>query len=235
MKIFKPYFFKKSIVKLLVFLYLLTIIFLILGLYYSIWRSPADYQQGNLVRIMYVHVPCAWMSILLYSIMTFCSILYITKKIQIAYFIHISATYVGSLFTALTLITGSLWARPTWGSWWVWDARLTSVFILFLFYVSNIMIIKSNKNIFKSSIPSSIFTLLGFINIPIVKFSVNIWNGIHQKSSIFRIKGPLIDSSMLIPLTIMGVSFFFASITLVFMKTNNIFHKSHNNYINKSK
>ncbi len=225
MRFLNPHYFRKITKIIIPCSISLMLVFFALGIYYSFFNSPEDYQQGMLIRIMYVHVPCAWISTLIYTSMTCFSIMYLVKKIQILYLINVASTYVGLVFTFLTLITGSLWGKPTWGTWWVWDSRLTSVFVMFLFYLSNIIIIQANANIIRSATPSSIFVILGFINIPIVKFSVNIWNSLHQKSSILKIGGPSIDGSMLIPLIIMGLGFLFATISLIFIKTNNILLK----------
>lgn len=178
-----------------------TIILFVLGFYLALFESPIDYQQGEFVRIMYVHVPSAWMSLMIYSIIALSSGCYLIFKTPIANEIAKASAGIGAIFALITLITGSIWGQPIWGTWWVWDARLTSMLILFFFYLSYILTISSLKNNRDNKAPS-IIAIIGFINVPIVKFSVDFWNSLHQPASIIRIGGPAIDNSMLKPLIV---------------------------------
>jgi heme exporter protein C len=177
----------------------------IFGLYQALVVSPIDYQQGELVRIMYVHVPSAWLSMGIYTFMAICSFANLIWKNRLAYILAASAAPIGASFALITLVTGSIWGYPTWGTWWVWDARLTSMLILFLFYICYIVIF--NSDIRKAENPCSIISLIGFINIPIVKFSVDIWASLHQGASVLTLTGPKIHVSMLKPLFLMFLSF----------------------------
>lgn len=187
-------------------IFTLLLIFLVLGCYYSFFSSPADYQQGNYVRIMYVHVPSAWLSLAIYSLMAITSFLYLIWHNPVMDLIAKSAAPIGTLFCLITLVTGSFWGKPIWGTWWVWDARLTSMLILFFFYVGYLALVNVTKEKLNNKAPA-VIAILGFINVPIVKFSVNIWNSLHQPASVFKIGGPSIHSSMLIPLILMFCCF----------------------------
>jgi heme exporter protein C len=201
---------------------------LIVGLYFALFSSPPDYQQGEMVRIMYVHVPAAWMSLGIYSLIAICSFSALVWKTRLSYIIAIAAAPIGALFALITLVTGSIWGKPVWGTWWVWDARLTSMLVLFLLYVSYISIVNSGPNIFRAEKPASVMALIGFINIPIVKFSVNIWYSLHQPASVLRTGGPSIHSSMLMPLIIMFASFLLYFIVVLLMRTRIILNKQKN-------
>jgi heme exporter protein C len=180
-------------------LYIITIILFSLGFYYGLYNSPIDYQQGEFVRIMYIHVPAAWISLQMIfgcGILSFCFLIWRNN-----FLILIAQTIapLGTVFALLTLITGSLWGKPMWGTYWVWDSRLTSSFILFLIYCSLLIFNRSNHNYNKIF---AIISILGAINVPIVKFSVEMWNSLHQTSSIMRKEGIAIDQEMLKPLLI---------------------------------
>tara|TARA_Y100000590_G_C15676078_1_gene998069 strand:+ start:643 stop:1365 length:723 start_codon:yes stop_codon:yes gene_type:complete len=196
----------KKIYNSLVFL---TIFFLSIGLYLGLFNSPNDYQQGNLVKIMYVHVPSAWMALMIYSSIAFASCFYLINKHLLANIFCKSASLIGASFTLIAIVTGSIWGKPTWGTWWVWDARITSMLILLFLYLGHITIYSFSDNINKSGQAASILAILGFINIPIIKFSVDWWNTLHQPASVIKISGPSIHSSMLIPLLITALGFFF--------------------------
>ena len=191
-------------------LVLLTGMIFLLAIFFVL-QAPDDYQQGAYSKIMYVHVPAAWLSLGIYSIMGICSFIYLVWQIPLSDLIAKSAATTGTLFAAITLVTGSLWGKPIWGSWWVWDARLTSMLILFFFYVSYLVLASITKSIPNNKACAAL-AVLGCINIPIVKFSVNIWNSLHQPASILKLSGPAIHSSMLIPLLLMFLlySMFFA-------------------------
>ena len=217
MKFANPSNFQKFSEKIFPFCNLITIIFLIIGLYFSFFKSPPDYLQGETVRIMYIHVPCAWLSLMIYSIMAICSFISIVFKHTLADIISRSCAPIGACFTLATLITGSIWGKPTWGTWWVWDARLTSELILLFIYIGHILISNAYENKKKGDKYASILTLIGIINLPIIKWSVDWWNTLHQPASISKFSSPSIDESMIYPLIFMSISlisFFISSILL---------------------
>jgi len=185
----------------------LSMIILGLGLIFALFLSPNDYQQGLTVRIMYVHVPSAWLALLTFAIMTIYSIIALAFKVPFGFIINSAVAPIGALFTLICLVTGSLWGKPMWGTWWVWDARLTSVAILFIIYLIIIIINFSfeNRNIREKIV--AVFVIIGSINLPIIKFSVDWWNTLHQPASISKLSSPSIDPSMLLPLIIMTVAF----------------------------
>lgn len=177
-------------------------LFLIFGLKYGI-EAPFDYQQGNAVRIMYIHVPAAWMSLIIYSIMAISNISGFIWKNPFSYLLAKSIAPIGVIFTLITLITGAVWGKPIWGTWWVWDARLTSVLILFFLYLGYIILVNAYEDRSKGEKIGAIISIVGFINIPIIKFSVEFWNSLHQPASILRSGGISIDPLMLKPLLLM--------------------------------
>jgi heme exporter protein C len=181
----------------------IALVLMIMGLYIGLVISPADYQQGEMVRVMYVHVPSAWMALGIYSFMAFCSFIYIVWRNQIFDLIAKKAAPIGAIFAFITLVTGSIWGKPIWGTWWVWDARLTSMLILFFFYIGHILLTKALENEIGINDGPAILSIMGFINVPIVKFSVEYWASLHQKASVFRLGGPTIHPQMLLPLMIM--------------------------------
>ena len=191
--IFKPLIFISSII-------------LIAGLI-LVYLSPLDYQQGLTVKIMYIHVPSAWLALLTYSIMTIYSIIGIAFKMPFSFIVNKAVAPIGAIFTLLCLISGSLWGKPMWGTWWVWDARLTSVAILFLIYLIIIFIDKTFENKEVREKTTAIFILIGSVNLPIIKFSVDWWNTLHQPASISKLSSPSIDISMLQPLLVMTIAF----------------------------
>ena len=200
------------------------------GLYLALFSSPPDYQQGEMVRVMYVHVPSAWMSLGIYSFIAVCSFSALVWKTRLSYFLAVAAAPIGASFALITLVTGSLWGKPIWGTWWVWDARLTSMLVLFLLYISYITIVNSGSNILRAEKPASVMALIGFINIPIVKFSVDIWYSLHQPASILRVGGPSIHSSMLLPLMIMFTSFILYFILLLLIRTKILLNRQKQNH-----
>ena len=185
----------------------LSIIILIIGLIFTFYLSPNDYQQGSTVRIMYIHVPSAWLALLTFFIMTIYSIIGLAFKIPFSFIIISAVAPIGATFTLICLVTGSLWGKPMWGTWWVWDARLTSVAILFSIYLIIIFLKNSFTNISIAERITAVFVIVGSINLPIIKFSVDWWNTLHQPASISKFSSPTIDFSMLIPLIIMTVAF----------------------------
>lgn len=212
--------------KFLPFTIVLSVMFFLFGIYLAFLASPPDYQQGEMVRMMYIHVPSAWMALSIYIFIALCSLSSIVWRTTLSYFLAVSAAPIGCLFALITLVTGSLWGKPMWGTWWVWDARLTSMFILFLLYITYIIIVNSSDNIRRSEKPASVVALIGAINIPIVKFSVDIWNSLHQPASILRMKGLAIDFSMLGPLMVMFLACIFYFITILVIRMNNLIDKN---------
>ncbi|MFP3011846.1 MAG: heme ABC transporter permease [Rickettsia sp.] len=228
LKLLTPYYFNKLLKVIIPILAISTFVMMIIGLYLALIVSPVDYQQGEFVRIMYVHVPASWMALGIYVFMAACSFSYLVWKTTISYLLAVASSYVGATFTLISLVTGSLWGKPIWGTWWVWDARLTSMLILFLLYLSYIIIVNSADNIRKAQNPASIIALIGLINIPIVKFSVNIWYSLHQPASVLRLGSPTIHSSMLKPLIIMFISFILYFLLVLLLRTSILIDKIKN-------
>ena len=193
---------------------------ILLALYFGIFDSPADYQQGETVRIMYVHVPAAWMALFAYTVMALASASFLIWKHPLADLSAQAAAPIGAGFTAIALVTGALWGQPMWGTWWVWDARLTSVLILFFLYLGYMALVNGFDDPERGSRMGAILALVGFVNVPIIKFSVDWWNTLHQPASISRLDAPAIDTSMLIPLLLMAIGFklFFISILILRIK-----------------
>lgn len=191
----------------------LTALLLAIGLYLC-FTTDSDYQQGNTVRIMYVHVPAAWLAMMCYTVMALSAIGTLVWRHPIADVSHKAAAPIGAAFTLIALITGSLWGKPMWGTWWVWDARLTSVFVLFLMYLGLIALNRAIDDPSKAARLSAVLILVGFVNIPIIKFSVEWWNTLHQPASIIRLNGPAIDPEFLWPLLVMALAFTLMFFTL---------------------
>ena len=177
------------------------------GLYLSLFASPADYQQGETVRIMYVHVPAAWMALFVYTNMAIASAVALIWRHPLAHVAARASAPLGAAFTFLALATGSLWGKPMWGTWWVWDARLTSVLILFFLYLGYIALGNAFDDPAQGAKPAAILALVGAVNLPVIKFSVDWWNTLHQPASVFRMDGPTVHTSTLIPLLVMTVGF----------------------------
>jgi len=202
------------------YVFFLFIIVLIIGLTEALFLSPEDYKQSHSVRIMYVHVPAAWMALGIFSMMTFLSVGTFIFKNKNFFLISKSLAPSGFIFNIIALITGSLWGKPTWGTWWAWDARITSMLILALFYFMYLLswkIIENKNNAIKIS---SLIIIVGAINVPIIKFSVNWWNTLHQGPSLKIMSDTTIHSSMLIPLGIMTAAFALFSLLIFLMKFN---------------
>lgn len=216
-KYFNPGKFVRIIDAIFPYVAVLTVFLFGLGLYFAIFDSPPDSLQGESVRIMYVHVPAASMALGVYSFIALMGIASLVWKNPLSDIIGISAAYIGAAFAAICLITGSLWGKPIWGAWWVWDARLTSMLILFFFYLGYISLYNAYDDKIRAGKIVSIFSIVGFLNVPIVKFSVNWWHTLHQPASIMRSGGVAIDGSMLIPLALMFaafISFFLLVLTI---------------------
>ena len=177
------------------------------GLYLGLFQAPADYQQGESVRIMYVHVPAAWMALFCYSSMAAASATALIWKHPLADLAARSTAPIGTCFTFLALITGSLWGKPMWGTWWVWDARLTSVLVLFFLYLGYMALVNAFDDRARGAKAAAVLALVGFVNVPIIKFSVEWWNSLHQPASVLKLGGPSIHPSMLAPLLLMALAF----------------------------
>jgi heme exporter protein C len=185
------------------------------GLYLALVGSPPDYQQGESVRIMYVHVPAAWMAMGCYTFIFMASVSSIIWKHPLADIAAKAAAPIGATFTAICLITGSLWGRPTWGAYWAWDARLTSVLILFFIYLGYMALWSLMEDRGKAARAAAILAIVGFVNVPIIKFSVEWWSSIHQKASVSKFGKPSIHADMLTPLLIMALAYLLFFVTIL--------------------
>ncbi|VAW20747.1 Cytochrome c-type biogenesis protein CcmC, putative heme lyase for CcmE [hydrothermal vent metagenome] len=193
---------------------LITFVLFAAGIYYAFFDSPADYQMGETVRIMYVHVPNAWLSQLVYGVMTIAALGTLVWRHPMADVSMKAAAPLGAAFTGVALFTGSLWGRPTWGTFWEWDGRMTSTLILFLIYLGLVALWRTFGDQAKGARIIAVFTLVGAINIPIIKFSVDWWNTLHQPASVFRAGGPRMPGEILTPLFVMMFAFTFLFVTL---------------------
>jgi heme exporter protein C len=198
-----------------------TVLTMAIGLYLTFFVAPADYQQGDTVRIMYIHVPAAWLAMLCYGTMALSALGTLVWRHPLADAAQKAAAPIGATFTFICLATGSLWGKPMWGTWWVWDARLTSVLVLFLVYLGLIALWRTIEEPARAARAAAILTLIGVVNLPIIKFSVDWWNTLHQPASVFRIGGPTIYASMLWPLFVMALAFTLLFTTLHLMATRN--------------
>ena len=211
----KAFFLTTKILKTLFFIF---IIILIIGLTESLWISPEDYKQGHSVRIMYVHVPSAWISLGIFAFIGILSLFNFIFKNKNFSLIAKSLSTSGFVFCIIALVTGSIWGYPTWGTWWVWDARITSMLLLSIFYLMYILSWKVfEKNINQEKI-SSIIAIIGMINVPIIKFSVDWWNTLHQNATVKIFTKSSIHPSMMLPLLIMTVAFALFSLIIFIME-----------------
>jgi heme exporter protein C len=192
----------------------LTALLLIAGFYLAWFVAPDDYQQGATVKIMFIHVPSAWLAMFAWALMSVAALGTLVWRHPLADVAAKSAAPLGAAFAFLCLVTGSLWGRPMWGAYWVWDARLTSVLILFLMYLGVMTLWRTVEDPARAGRAAAILTLVGAINLPIIKFSVDWWNTLHQPASVFRVGGPAIDRSILLPLIVMAVAFTLLFLTL---------------------
>jgi heme exporter protein C len=185
----------------------LTVVLLGVGLYLAFFVAPPDYQQGETVRIMFVHVPAAWLAMFGYMLIAVAALGTLIWRHPLADVAAKAAAPIGATFCFIALVTGSLWGKPMWGTYWVWDARLTSMLVLFLLYLGLIALWQAIEEPGRAGRAAAILALVGAVNIPIIKFSVDWWNTLHQPASIVRLGGPSIDPSMLWPLLVMAVGF----------------------------
>ncbi len=199
----------------------LTVLLFAVGLYISLIGSPPDYQQGDSVRIMYVHVPAAWMALFCYVFMASASVVGLVWRHALADLAAKSTAPIGACFTFLALFSGSFWGKPMWGDWWVWDARVTSVLILFFLYLGYIALWETIEDHARAARAAAVLAIVGVIMVPIIKFSVDWWETLHQPASVLRFDGPTIHASLLWPLFTMALAFtfFFFTVLLIRMRT----------------
>ena len=188
------------------------------GLYLALFAAPPDYQQGETVRIMFIHVPSAWMALFSYIAMAAAAACGLIWRHPLADLAAREIAPVGAAFTLLCLVTGSLWGQPMWGTWWVWDARLTSVLVLFFLYLGYLALVHGFDDPTRGARAGAILALVGIVNVPIIKFSVDWWNTLHQPASVVKMSGPAIHPSMLWPLLIMALAFKLYFVTIVLIR-----------------
>ena len=204
----------KTINSLVIFL----VVVVIIGLTYSLLLSPPDYIQGDSVRIMYVHVPSSFIALSCFGFIGVASICNLIFKIKFMPLLAKSVAPIGCIFSLISIVTGSFWGKPTWGIWWVWDARLTSMLILFLFYIAYILTWKFMGSFERANKISSIIGIVGLLNLPVIKYSVDWWNTLHQSSSITLTSAPTIHYTMLVPLIIMFFGMIIYSLIIFLMR-----------------
>ena len=200
---------------------LLALLLITYGLYLGLFVAPPDYQQGDAFRIMYVHVPSAWISLFAYSIVFFSALISLIWHIKVYDTILLASCKLGALFTLFTLVTGAIWGKPMWGTWWAWDARLTSELVLFFIYISILLLHGSFEDNRKATTSVNILAIVGFINIPIIHFSVEWWNTLHQGPSVIKLSTPSIAGEMLSPLIITAIGFTLFFLGAMFKSSQN--------------
>jgi len=199
-------------------LWALTLLLLLGGLYLGLFVAPPDYQQGQSYRIIFVHVPSAWMSLFIYTFMAVLSGIYLIWNIKLADVMVRSSAMLGASFTFLALATGSLWGKPMWGAWWVWDARLTTELILLFLYLGYLALVSAIEDTRTAARAGGVLILVGVVNIPIIHYSVEWWNTLHQGATVTKLDKPSIHVSMLIPLLLMAGAFQLYYFSLVLMR-----------------
>jgi len=182
---------------------------LLAGLYLGLVKAPIDYQQGNSYRIIYIHVPAAWMSMFVYFMMALSSAIFLVWRLKIADLVAVASAPLGASFTFIALVSGSIWGKPTWGTWWVWDARLTSELVLLFLYLGYIALRSSIEHRTTAARAAALLAIVGVINLPIIHFSVDWWQTLHQPATLSKFEKPSIHLSMLVPLLLMVVAFQF--------------------------
>jgi heme exporter protein C len=213
-----PQVFSRLSDRLLPWLAAATLATFLIGQYGAWFVAPADYQQGETIRIKYLHVPAAWLSLFVWVSMSLSAFGTLVFRHPLADVAQKAAAPVGAAFAAICLLTGSFWGKPMWGTWWVWDARLTSMLVLFLMYLGVMALWQAIEDQLQAARAVAILTLVGAVNIPIVKFSVDWWSTLHQPASVLRLDGPTIHPSMLWPLLVMGLSAFLLFATLLTLR-----------------
>jgi len=207
--------------RLLPWLWAATAIVLGIGLYMALVVAPPDYQQGETVKIMFIHVPAAWLAMFGYGLMAVSALGTLVWRHPLADVAAKAVAPIGAAFTLIALVTGSLWGKPMWGTWWVWDARLTSVFVLFLMYLGLIALWNAVEDPNRAGRVAAVLILVGSVNIPVIKFSVDWWNTLHQPASVFRMGGSTIDPSLLYPLFVCAIGGTLLFLTLALMAMRN--------------
>jgi heme exporter protein C len=217
-KLASPKHFYRISGKLIPWLAVVTGLLFLSGLYFGLFEAPPDYQQGESYRIIFVHVPSAWMSMFVYVFMAVLSGIYLIWNIKLADVMARSSAALGASFTFLALATGSLWGKPMWGAWWVWDARLTSELILLFLYLGYIALVSAIEDPRSAARAGGVLILVGVVNIPIIHYSVEWWNTLHQGPTVTKLDKPSIHISMLIPLLLMALAFQLYYFTVVLMR-----------------
>jgi len=211
--------------------FVLSALALAYGLFAGLFLAPADYQQGDGFRIIYVHVPCAMLSLMLYVMMGICSAIYLIWRIKICDMIAFCMAPIGAWLTLCSLLTGAIWGKPMWGTWWIWDARLTSQLILLFLYLGYIGLYHA-MNSPSAAKACAILAVVGLVDIPVIHYSVYWWNTLHQKSTIFKLQ-PTMETSMLLPLLsmILGMGFYIAGLICVNIRTEILAREAHNRWV----
>ena len=215
-----PYFYSLS-GKLLPWLTGICCILFATGLYGGLVLAPADYQQGDSFRIIYIHVPAAWLSLMVYMVMAFSGAMALIWRIKIAEIVLINSAHIGAVFTFLALVTGSIWGKPMWGTWWVWDARLTSELLLLFLYLGIISLYGAIDDKRKAARAVAILALVGVVNIPIIHYSVEWWSTLHQGPTVTKFDKPSIDIRMFVPLILMAFAYKFLYAIVVLLRARN--------------
>ena len=212
---------------------IVAIILFVIGLYQGLVLAPPDYQMGDSYRIIFVHVPSAWLSMFSYFVMAVAAAVGLVWRMKVADITARSIAPLGAIFTFCALVTGSLWGKPTWGTYWVWDARLTSELILLFLFIGYIALHDSFEDRRTGARAAAVLAIVGVINLPIIHFSVEWWNTLHQGSTVTRLDGPTMDTSMLIPLLVMFVAFnfYFASAVLNRLRSGLLEHERKTNWV----
>ncbi len=205
--------------RLLPWLASITVLLLVVGLYLGLLVAPPDYQQGESYRIIFIHVPSAWMSLFVYVVMASAAAIGMIWRIKLAHVVAMNSAPIGASFTFLALVTGSLWGKPMWGAWWVWDARLTSELILFFLYLGVMALYAAFEERRTAQRAAGILAIVGVINVPIIHYSVMWWNTLHQGPTVTKFDAPSIHLSMLVPLLIMAVAFTLFYVVVLLMRT----------------
>ena len=234
-KFASPFLFYKYSSKLVTIFGSLSLILFIIGAYFSLFISPVDSQQGEVYRIIFIHVPSAWMSMLIYLVMGFWSFIGLIFNTRLSFILSHACAKTGAIMCLIALVTGSIWGKPTWGTWWVWDARLTSELVLFFLYIGYISLFKSIESFKKADQVCAYIAIFGTINIPIIYFSVKWWATLHQGASLSFDGGSQIDSVMLTSLLIMTFAFWFYCIAIILFraKTIVIYRESQKSWLKK--
>jgi heme exporter protein C len=208
--------------RLVPWLWAVTILFAVAGLYVGFFVAPTDFQQGESYRIIFIHVPAAWMSMLIYLVMAFWASWGWAFNARMASMYARALAPTGAMFTFVALWTGALWGKPTWGTWWVWDARLTSEFILLLLYVGYIALTEAIDDVRRAAHAGALLALVGAVNVPIIYFSVRWWNTLHQGSTVSMTAAPKMATTMLVGMLLMTVAFWAYTFAIAFMRTRAI-------------